>query len=131
VREVVVDMTEIGSLVLFSTNYDRTVEFYNAVRCALEHEDHDDGPAHHAVELGAVHFAVYPAESVGQAPGRRTGASTFPEFFVDSLDDTAALVTPLSEAVLEGRETMPWGCRMVFADPDGRPVEVNQRDHCG
>lgn len=123
-------MTEIGSLVLFSTDHERTAAFYRAIGVELEHEDHDDGPAHHAVELGPVHFAIYAAESAGRAPQRRAGGSTFPGFFVDSLDTTAATLTEMAAALLGQHEQMPWGCRMVFEDPDGRPVEVNQRGHC-
>ena len=32
--------------------------------------------------------------------------------------------------MLTGHEQMPWGCRMVAEDPDGRAVEINQRGHC-
>jgi hypothetical protein len=27
-------------------------------------------------------------------------------------------------------EQMPWGCRVVVEDPDGRAIEVNDRTHC-
>jgi len=36
----------------------------------------------------------------------------------------------MAAPVLGEHERMPWGCRMVFQDPDGRPVEINQRHHC-
>jgi hypothetical protein len=32
--------------------------------------------------------------------------------------------------VLAEHEQMPWGCRVLLQDPDGRTVEINQRDHC-
>jgi lactoylglutathione lyase len=121
---------EIGSLVLFSADRDRTARFYRAIGIDLEREDHDDGPLHYAAELGPVHFAVYPAESAGRAPARRGGGSSFPGFFVDSLDATAASLAEVAAPVLGEHERMPWGCRMVFQDPDGRPVEINQRHHC-
>lgn len=123
-------MTEIGSRVLFSTDADRAAAFYRCVGVDLGHEDHDGGPAHYAVELGPVHFAIYAAESNSRAPARRGGGSAFPGFFVDSLDTTAAALTEMSAPVLSRHEQMPWGCRMVFEDPDGRPVEINQRGHC-
>jgi lactoylglutathione lyase len=122
-------VTEIGSLVLFSSDHERTAAFYRAAGIELDHEDHDGGPSHYAVELGPVHFAIYPAEAAGQAPQRRRGGSTFPGFFVESLDTTAEALTGMS-AVLGEHEQMPWGCRIVFEDPDGRPVEINQRGHC-
>ena len=38
--------------------------------------------------------------------------------------------TELGGATLTAHEQMPWGCRIVAEDPDGRAVEVNQRGHC-
>jgi len=33
-------------------------------------------------------------------------------------------------ATLTGHDQMPWGCRIVAEDPDGRAIEVNRRGHC-
>jgi hypothetical protein len=68
-------------------------------------------------------------------------------FFADDLPATAALrstvrsgcrsrtkTTTALEAmgvtVLAPHQAMPWGCRIVVADPDGRAIEINQRGHC-
>lgn len=124
-------MTEIGSLVLFAADPERAAAFYQAIGLDLDHEAHEDGPAHHAVEIGTIHFAIYPADSTGRAPARRGAGSSFAGFYVDSLDATAAALAGLSTPVMTDHEQMPWGCRMVVEDPDGRPVEINQRQHCG
>ena len=123
-------MARIASLVMFTVDCGKTAEFYRAVGLDLGAEQHDEGPLHFAAELDGVHFAVYQAESAGRAPARRSGGSSFPGFYVASLDDTAAALAGVAAPLLSGHEEMPWGCRIVVEDPDGRPVEINQRDHC-
>jgi lactoylglutathione lyase len=123
-------MTEIASLVLYAASAPATAEFYRALGLDLEDERHDDGPVHFAVELGPVHFAIYPADSAGQAPPRRGAGSSFAGFYVGSLDTVTAAVTGAGARLLGPHEQMAWGCRTVVEDPDGRPVEINQRGHC-
>jgi lactoylglutathione lyase len=123
-------MTEMASLVLFATHSSATAAFYRALGLDLADEHHDDGPLHFATELGTVHFAIYPAEAPGRARERRSGGSFFPGFYVESLDRTADALAAIGATVLTGHEHMPWGCRIVAEDPDGRAVEINQRGHC-
>ena len=77
-----------------------------------------------------MHVAVYPAPGGSAAPGFREAGSTFTGFYVDSLDDALAAVAGLGARVLAAHEVRPWGCRAVVFDPDGRAVEINQRNHC-
>jgi len=123
-------MTEIASLVLYAADPEATAAFYRALGLGLEDEDHGEGPVHFATELGPVHFAIYPARTAGQAGERGCGGSTFPGFYVASLDRAAQALARAGAATLTGHDQMPWGCRIVAEDPDGRAVEVNQRGHC-
>jgi len=123
-------VTEMASLVLFAADAGQTADFYRAVGLALEHEYHGEGPVHFAMELGGVHIAIYPAEDGGRAPARRAAGSSFPGFYVDSLDDATESLRRIGATVLSEHEQMPWGCRVVVEDPDGRAVEVNDRTHC-
>jgi lactoylglutathione lyase len=123
-------MTEMASLVLYAASPTATAAFYRALGVALEDEDHGEGPVHSAAELGPVHFAIYPAEAPGRARERRSGGSFFPGFYVASLDRAASALAQAGALVLTGHEQMPWGCRIVAEDPDGRAVEINQRQHC-
>jgi hypothetical protein len=82
------------------------------------------------LEHRAVHFAIYPAEAAGRAGERRSGGSVFPGFYVESLDRAAEALAEVSAPILTSHEEMPWGCRIVAEDPDGRVIEVNQREHC-
>lgn len=124
-------MVEIASLVLFSGRVETTGAFYTALGLDLEDEDHGDGPAHLATDLNGLHFAVFDASRApGHAPSWLSAGSSFPGFYVGSLEDTLAAVTDLGAPVLSEHQVRPWGCRVVVEDPDGRPVEINQRGHC-
>lgn len=124
------NVTTIASLVLFASDVDAAARFYRAIGLPLEDEDHGEGPVHFAADLGDVHFALYPAAAPGRAPERRSAGSSFPGVYVASLDDVLREVQALGAPVLTGHEVMPWGCRFVTEDPDGRPVEVNDQSHC-
>jgi len=123
-------MTEIASLVLYAADPEVTAAFYRALGVGLVDEDHGEGPVHFAAGLGPVHFAIYPAGAPGRASGRRAAGSLFPGLYVDSLDGAVETLARAGAALLTGHEQMPWGCRVVTEDPDGRAVEVNQRAHC-
>jgi lactoylglutathione lyase len=124
-------MTQIASLVVFAADVQVTAEFYRAIGLDLEEELHEEGsPVHLAVELGPVHFAVYEAATPGQAPQRRSAGDTFPGFYVGSLDEVTTALQRLGAPIIKEHEDMPWGCRIVVRDPDGRAVEVNQKQHC-
>ena len=123
-------MTEMASLVLFAASPSATAAFYRALGLVLENEHHGEGPLHFATELGPVHFAIYPAEAPGRAGERRSGGSVFAGFYVESLERVIEALTAADALVLTAHEPMPWGCRIVAEDPDGRAVEINQRGHC-
>jgi lactoylglutathione lyase len=123
-------VTEIASLVLFAADVNTTADFYRAIGLELEHEDHGEGPVHFATELGGVHFAIYPTDVRGRAPARRAVGSSFPGFYVAALDEVTESLRQLGASVLTEHEQMPWGCRVVVEDPDGRAIEVNDRAHC-
>jgi len=123
-------MTEMASLVLYAASPQATAAFYRALGLELAEEDHGEGPVHFATELGPVHFAIYPAEEPGRAPERRSGGSMFPGFYVQSMDRATEALAQIGAPVLTEHQQMSWGCRVVAEDPDGRPVEINQREHC-
>jgi MerR family transcriptional regulator, thiopeptide resistance regulator len=122
---------QFSSLVLFTGHIDQARAFYRAVGLQLHDEDHGDGPLHYATDINGVHFALYDApDSRERAPQWREAGSSFPGFYVTSLDDTVAALTALEASVLAAHQVRDWGCRAVVEDPDGRPIEINQRDHC-
>lgn len=123
---------EVASLVLFASDLEESAAFFRAIGVPLEEEDHDEGPTHWATELGPVHFAIYQAEDGlgGRAAELRSASSTFPGFYVDSLDDVVGRLQHRGTSFLETHQVRPWGCRVIVEDPDGRAIEINQRGHC-
>jgi lactoylglutathione lyase len=124
-------MTELSSLVLFTGHIEQARAFYRAVGLTLDDEDHGGGPVHYATDISGVHFALFDARSgSGRAPQWRDAGSSFPGFYVTSLDDTVAALAARGAPVLAAHQVRDWGCRAIVEDPDGRPVEINQRGHC-
>ncbi len=115
----------VDGIILHTGKLDEMVRFYRALGIPLEEESHDGGPLHYACQLGGIHFAIYPGPS-GQAPGRRRGGATQVGFQMDSLEATLADARAAGAEILQEPEEVPWGRRAVIADPDGRPVELNQ-----
>jgi catechol 2,3-dioxygenase-like lactoylglutathione lyase family enzyme len=121
-------MTALASLVLFSSRVQRTAAFYRALGLDLVGEN---GGEQYGAEVGGIRVAVLDAETaVAHAGAWREAGTTFPGFWVDSLDgvltDLARAGTPLLLAHDPGLRA----CRAVVKDPDGRTVELSQRDHC-
>lgn len=124
-------MIEVASVVLFSADAERTIAFYRALGVPLEAEDHGDGDRHAACDVGPVHLAVLSSAEGGPgAPRMRANGSTFTGFYVESLDAALSALSAVGATVLVDHQVREWGCRAVLEDPDGRAVEVNQRDHC-
>ena len=115
---------------MFASAPAATAAFYRALGLVLGDEHHGEGPIHFAAELGPVHFAIYPAQAPGRARQHRTGGNVFPGFYVDSLEHVVSALKQSGAPILTDHEQMPWGCRIVAEDPDGRTVEINQRAHC-
>jgi lactoylglutathione lyase len=123
-------MTELASIVVFTERLDQTLAFYRALGFPLDDEDHGDGYVHAAGEMGGVHVAVFPAGGPGNAAEWRAAGSTFVGLWVPSLEAAMSALEAVGAEILHGHQDREWGCRVVVADPDGRAVELNQRDHC-
>ena len=117
---------DLGALILFTSQLERVVAFYRALGVPLAEERHDEGPVHHACDLGRVHLAVFEGEP-GVAPPRGHGGCTFPGFTVESVAEALDDVRALGATVLAEPAMFPWGLRAVVVDPDGRPVEIFER----
>jgi lactoylglutathione lyase len=120
---------EIASVVLFSSDAAGCARFYIAAGIPLEDEQHEDGPVHFAAAVGSVHFAVYQADGTTTVVEHRQPGEVFFGFYVDSLDDVVASLAGIGANQSGPHEAMPWGCRVLFRDPDGRTIEINDRQH--
>jgi lactoylglutathione lyase len=122
-------MTLVASLVLFSSRVQQTAAFYRALGLDLVGADHGDGE-HFSADVGGVRVAVLDAEAAAPPAPWRVAGTTFPGFWVDSLDAVLPDLTRAGAPLLLAHEPRPWGCRAVVKDPDGRTIELSQRDHC-
>ena len=120
------EVTDVGALILFTDKLEAVVDFYRAIGVPLELEQHDDGPLHHACELGLTHFAIFESNS-GTPPEFRSGGSSFPGFTVNSLEDALGAAKSLNAEVVQQQTADPWGWRALVKDPDGRVLELFQR----
>lgn len=122
-------MKFIDSVIVYSPDLHNIVQFYRALGIPLIGEEHEEGAAHFACELGAIHIAFYQSEEaqVDQSRALKRGCAGAVQlgFQVDSVEETIHLVRKLGAKVLIEPEVVPWGRRAVFEDPDGRPIEVN------
>jgi predicted enzyme related to lactoylglutathione lyase len=117
---------ELGALILFTGEIERTVAFYREIGIPLEEEQHEDTPVHYACELGGVHMAIH---EVGpdRAPRWRSGGSEYFGFAVASLDEAVAAARRTGARIKQEPEEFPWGPRALVEDPDGRIVELFER----
>lgn len=102
------------------------LELYRALGFPLVEERHEDGPLHYAAEIDGVHFAIYPADGNGRAPGHRDGGATLVGFVVDDVEAAAKAARTAGADVIRGPEDAPWGRRLVLRDFDGRAIELTQ-----
>jgi len=121
----------IDAMILYAADLKKTVEFYQKLGLPLETEEHEDGPKHFACELGNAHIAIYEfsvknAGGPSKALPKGTSGASQLGLRVESVDQTFAIAVSLGAKILAEPQTVPWGRRAVFEDPDGRPIEINQ-----
>jgi predicted enzyme related to lactoylglutathione lyase len=117
-------VTGVGAVVLFVRDTTASVDFYRSLGVPLEREDHGDGVAHFAAEIGGTHFAVFPSDGIGTAPALGESGCSFVGLAVRSVHAAVDAATAAGARVLQPAVEYPWGLRAVLSDPDGRPVEV-------
>lgn len=120
---------ELGAFILFAKRLPDTVAFYRALGLPLEeehHDDQDDGPAHYACDLGAVHFSVFEGVE-GQTPTFRAVGGVMPGLAVASLERAFEAVKEFGAPIIQPPTEYPWGPRMLVEDPDGRTIELFER----
>jgi len=117
---------DVGALILFTGEIERTVAFYREIGVPLEEEQHEDTPVHYACDVGGVHVAIHEV-GPGRAPQWRSGGSDYFGFAVSSLADAVAAARGTGARIRQEPEEFPWGPRALVEDPDGRVVELFER----
>jgi catechol 2,3-dioxygenase-like lactoylglutathione lyase family enzyme len=115
----------VSAILLISPNARELARFYRDVLgLPLEDELHEGVPLHHTCELGAVHFAIHPADGW---PGKPTRDAQSPVIALRT-SDAKAVAQRLAAAGFEAAGPYDHGFALVvaFRDPDGNHVEVLQ-----
>jgi lactoylglutathione lyase len=111
-------------LVLKTGQLEEVRAFYQLLGIALAPERHGQGPAHCAGQVGAVTFEVYPLAKDNQAADTTTRLGFAVDNLTSVLESLQAAGTPVSNQP----KATEWGLRAVVRDPDGRGVELYQRE---
>ncbi len=118
---------------LHAADLTATEASYRRLGPDLAPEQHDGGPVHSVTTLGDVHLAICQAEPNERSarPAWQQAGSSLPGVWVTDVADTVDGLRSDGHPSLLGHERRSWGCRVVVEDPDGSPIEVDQRGHCG
>jgi catechol 2,3-dioxygenase-like lactoylglutathione lyase family enzyme len=110
-------------LVVKTRHLEEVRAFYQSLGVALASERHGQGPLHHAGQIGEAVFEVYPQQG-DDAPDVTTRLG----FAVDDLGRVLETLQAAGTPVIRQAKTTAWGTQAVVRDPDGRAVELYQRE---
>jgi catechol 2,3-dioxygenase-like lactoylglutathione lyase family enzyme len=114
----------LSSLVFRTVRLDACAQFYRELGLALCEERHGEGPLHYSYQSGEVLIEFYPAKS----PDDLIGAGIMIGVSVKSLDEALARLQSIGVGIVKAPENTEWGRRAVVLDPDGRKVEIYERE---
>lgn len=97
--------------------------FFHTLGIELFEERHGTGPVHFAGHVGDVVLEVYPLPDGGMP----VDATTRLGFAVESLADVMRKLQSIGTKIVTPPKETAWGLQAVVKDPDGRSVELIQR----
>jgi lactoylglutathione lyase len=110
-------------LVLRSHRPEGLREFLRALGLEFVTEQRGTGPLHPATRFGGLVLEIYPdSQTEIVASAHRLG------FAVASLAETITRLEVAGGVVVTSPRPTEWGLRAVLRGPDGRPVELYERD---
>lgn len=115
--------TQLSLLVLKTKQMPQLLAFYQALGIALVEEKHGKGPVHFAAVMGEFVFEIYPlsADQSDSVDFTRLG------FRVANLEVVLSQLQERSVPILSPIRNTAWGLNAVVSDPDGRAVDLFQR----
>ena len=118
ITEFMADVS-LRSLVLKTSDVSAVVAFYQSLGFTFTEEQHGKGPLHHSAKLGDGIIEIYPLPD-----GRSVDSTTRLGFAVSDPDAVVGNAASLGARVIKSGRDTPWGYMALFADPDGRIVEL-------
>jgi predicted enzyme related to lactoylglutathione lyase len=110
-------------LVLKTRQVERLRAFYQTLGVDLVEEQHGKGPLHFAGRAGAVVIEVYPLPDNGSP----VDSSTRLGFAVENMVEIMRALERIGTKIVTPPKETAWGLQAVVKDPDGRSVELTQR----
>jgi len=111
-------------LVLKTRQVERLRQFYQTIGIEMIEEKHGDGPTHYAGRVGDIVLEVYPLTVSGSA----ADATVRLGFVVEELTEVVRALQSSGAAIINEPRQTAWGCRAVVRDPDGRAVELYEKE---
>ena len=114
---------DVTAILLISPNAKRLCEFYRrALGLRMKEERHDGMPLHYGLEIGAVHFAIHPAEGwTGVA--RHDAQSPVINVSTSNVKAVAERLKALGHKASNPTDH-GFGHVLSFRDPDGNAVSI-------
>ena len=115
-------INSVGAILLISQDAKNLKDFYvDVLDIPLVDEIHDDTPLHYGCDIGAVHFAIHPAE---HWPGKATPDSLSPVIALMA-DDLTNIIDKLGKYGIDATPADHGFANVIaFRDPDGNHLEI-------
>ena len=114
-------MIRCNLLVIKTDQLETTRQFYQSIGIQFQKHQHGKGPVHYAAEMGPLVFEIYPLSDRQSL----VDSSTRLGFTVSQLDKLIAALP--EDIVLKSPYQAEWGYQAIVQDPDGRKIELTQR----
>ena len=110
-------------LVIRSNDMEALATFYSLLGFNFEYHQHGKGPFHYAAERDGLVLEIYPETSKFLTTrGLRLG------FGVNNLDAVLNKIEAKGGRIIQPLQNTEYGETAIVADPDGRKVELKERD---
>ena len=112
-------------LVLKTCQVEKLRLFYRTLGIEFAEEQHGNGPVHFAGQVGDVLIEVYPLPD-DSSP---VDSSTRLGFAVENVAKVIQALEGIGTKVVRSPTETAWGLRGVVRDPDGRSIDLCQRNN--
>ena len=117
-------MTEPFLIVIYAQNLEPSLAFYQAIGLSFVAEQHGSGPLHYACEYKNLVMELYPAKN----PDDVSTHNTMIGFKVDSIEETLSTLRSLGTQPKSPPKDSSWGRWVNVIDPDGRTVQLVEKE---
>lgn len=109
---------ELNLIVLYSSDMERLLSFYQSMGLKFVEEKHENSPRHYACQLGSLVLELYPE-------GRRHHPNAALGFVVDNLD--ALIENVEGKYIYAQPREWEYGRTALLYDPDGRKIILQEK----